>query len=83
MRQNAIKDYVPRNSSSMNSSPFRSNLYILSSFRITFIGSSRNNVGEALNKLSCAMRKPIMWFLDTSDTNGAVQALKVVIGWKF
>ena len=45
MRQHAIQDYVSRNSSCMNSSPFRSNLYILSSFRITFIGSSRNNVG--------------------------------------
>ena len=29
------------------------------------------------------MRKPTIWFLNRSDTNRAVQALKMARGWKF
>ena len=41
-------------------------------------------LGENLvcQQMSCVMRKPTLWFPIRSDTNWAVQAQKMVRGWK-
>ena len=33
--------------------------------------------------LNCVVTKQTIWFLNRSDTNGAVQAQKMARGWKF
>ena len=53
-----------------------------------FVKESEKNVtficsGTMIYHLSCVMRKPTMWFLNRSDINRAVQAQKMVRGWKF
>ena len=38
---------------------------------------------EGKQQMSPVMRKPTMWFPNRPDTNRAVQAQKMVRGWKF